>query len=264
MQTNTQLEKLWAGFILDLCQKEPEAYVQIRKIFRDLTWEVPFDQWDGISIPTENMGYSEGDSKLRQLLRNYHNQDELIKAATTLSERIAGGKQQSSITARFGNGEKDSRSQGFCMQALTLSHIANPLNKGNGFVIELYYRSTEVGQKFLADLMYIDQVVLPLLFEHLDIRPSAIRFKFSTLYLSSMFMPIVLQVAPVVQTLRATKEGDPKWFSRCLRVAVEKWMVPECGYGYRTRAKMHKVFRDHVIPRMSPAEQRTVKTMVKK
>lgn len=262
MQTHTQLEQSWAGFVVGLCQKEPEAYVQIRKIFRDLTWEVPFEQWDGIQLGTENMGYSEGDSKIRQLLRNYHNEAEFIKAATVLQERIDGGKQQSSITARFGNGEKDSRSQGFCMQALTLSHINKA--KDNGFVVELYYRSTEVGQKFLADLMYLDQVLFPLLWEHLRIRPKVIRFKFSTLYLSSMFMPIVLQVAPVLQTLKATKEGDPKWFSRCLRVAVEKWMVPECGYGYRTRAKMHKTFRDYVVPRMTAAEQRTVKTMVKK
>jgi hypothetical protein len=264
LSNHTSLEKRWAGFVLDLMQREPEAYVQIRKIFRDISWSVPFDEWDGISLKTENMGYAEGDNKMRQLLRNYHNADELTRAAESLSERIASGKQQSSITARFGNGAKDSRSQGFCMQTLTLSHILNPLDKGNGFVIELYYRSTEVGQKFLADLMYLDQVVLPLLMSLLPVRPREIRFKFSTLYLSSMFMPIVLQILPVVDALKLTKENDPKWFSRCLRVAVEKWMVEECGYGYRTRAKMHHTFRSYVVPRMSAAQQRTVKTMVKK
>lgn len=263
MSAHTKLEHHWASFVGHLCTLPPAAYVQIRKIFRDLTWEVPFDLWDGVSLKPENMGYSAGDSKIRQLKRNYLNVPELEKCRDTLIERISGGKQQSSITARFGNQEKDSRSQGFCMQTITLSHISNPLPGHPSLVVELYYRSTEVGQKFFADLMFLEEVVFPILLKGLP-DPCLIRFKFSTLYLSSMFMPIILQVVPVAETLRHIKAGDPKWFSRCLRVAVEKWMVPECGYGYRTRAKMHHLFREYVIPRMSAAEQRTVKTMVKK
>ena len=263
MSTHTQLEKHWAAFVGELCTLPPAAYVQIRKIFRDLSWEVPFHMWDGISLKPENMGYSAGDAKIRQLRRNYLNVAELEKCRDTLAERIAGGKQQSSITARFGNGEKDSRSQGFCMQTITLSHILNPLPGHPKLVVELYYRSTEVGQKFFADLMFLEEEVFPILLKGLP-EPDLIRFRFSTLYLSSMFMPIILQVVPIVETLKLIKEGDPKWFTRCLRVAVEKWMVEECGYGYRTRAKMHHLFRTYVVVRMSAAEQRTVKTLVKK
>lgn len=259
----TKLETRWAEMVSHLCTLEPEAYVQIRKIFRDFTWNVDFKDWDGISLKPENMGYAPNDAKIRQLKRNYLNIDELDRARLSLVERIAEGKQQSSITARFGNQEKDSRSQGFCMQTITLSHILKPTPGKPQFVVELYYRSTEVGQKFFADLMFLEEVVFPILLKDLP-RPDVIRFKFSTAYLSSMFMPIILQVVPVAETLRNIKEGDPKWFTRCLRVAVEKWMVPECGYGYRTRAKMHKLFRDYVVPRMTAAEQRTVKTMVKK
>lgn len=259
----TKLEMLWAAMVGELCTLPPEAYVQIRKIFRDHTWEVPFESWDGISLKPENMGYAANDAKIRQLKRNYLDVAELERARDSLKARIADGKQQSSITARFGNQEKDSRSQGFCMQTITLSHIDRPEPGKPKFVVELYYRSTEVGQKFFADLMFLDEVVFPLLLEGLP-EPDVIRFKFSTAYLSSMFMPIILQVLPVAESLRKIKDGDPKWFTRCVRVAVEKWMVPECGYGYRTRAKMHHLFREYVIPRMSAAEQRTVKTMVKK
>lgn len=259
----TKLESLWAEMVANLCTLPPEAYVQIRKIFRDHTWEVPYCDWDGLSLKPENMGYAPNDAKMRQLRRNYLDVDELCRARDSLAARMADGKQQSSITARFGNQEKDSRSQGFCMQTITLSHIEKPEHGKPKFVVELYYRSTEVGQKFFADLMFLDEIVLPLLLEGLP-DPDVIRFKFSTAYLSSMFLPIILQVVPVKESLEAVKLGDPKWFSRCVRVAVEKWMVPECGYGYRTRAKMHKLFRDYVIPRMSAAEQRSVKTMVKK
>jgi hypothetical protein len=260
---HTKLEHHWARFVGHLCTLPPAAYVQIRKIFRDLSWEVPFCDWDGVSLKPENMGYSPGDSKMRQLRRNYLNVEELEKCRDTLIERIAGGKQQSSITARFGNQEKDSRSQGFCMQTITLSHISNPLPGHPQLVVELYYRSTEVGQKFFADLMFLDEVVFPILLKGLP-APDQVRFKFSTLYLSSMFMPIILQVVPIVETLRGIKEGDPKWFSRCLRIAIEKWMVEECFYGYRTRAKMHHLYRTYVFPRLTAAEARTVRTMVKK
>lgn len=259
----TSLDQAWAEMVLDLCQKEPDAYVQIRKIFRDFSWELDFDLWDGISLQPENLGYSPGPSKMNQLKRNYLNVEELEKMRDTLVSRIKGGKQQSSITARFGNQEKDSRSQGFCMQTITLSHISNPLPGKAGFVVELYYRSTEVGQKFLADLMFLDKVILPMILEGLP-QPDIIRFKFSTAYLSSMFMPILLQILPVEETLQVVKEEDPKWFTRCLRIAVEKWMTEECGYSYRTRVKMHVLFREYVIPRMSRKEQEQVKRLVKK
>lgn len=259
----TKLEKLWAEFVGDLCSRPPSAYVQIRKIFRDVTWEVKWKDWDGLSLDPENMGYAANDAKMRQLKRNYLNMEELERARSSLVSRIMDGKQQSSITARFGNQEKPGTSQGFCMQTITLSHILKPEPGEPKYVIELYYRSTEVGQKFFADLMFLTEVVFPLITKGLP-EPDLIRFKFSTAYLSSMFLPIILQVVPVADTLKEIKEGDPKWFSRCVRVAVEKWMVPECGYGYRTRAKMHHLFREYVVPRMTAAEQRTVKRLVKK
>lgn len=257
----TKLELKWGRFIEDLCCAQPDAYVQIRKIFRDLTWEVPFDQWDGISLKPENMGYAKGPSKMNQLRRNYLCVEELEKARDSLISRAK--KQQSSITARFGNQEKDSRSQGFCMQTITLSHIDKPEPGKPRFVVELYYRSTEVGQKFLADLMFLDQVVFPILLKGLD-EPCLIRFKFSTLYLSSMFLPIIFQVMPPLDLLRTIKAHDSKWFTRCARIAVEKWMKEDCGYNYRTRVKMHELFRKYVYPMIPPADRKEINKLVKK
>lgn len=259
----TKLEKHWAEFVGRLCIQEPEAYVQIRKIFRDISWEVPMGDFDGVSLQPENLGYARGDSKIRQLKRNYLNVEELERARDSLASRIKGGKKQSCITARFGNQEKDSRSQGFCMQSITLNHISNPLPGHHKLVVELYYRSTEVGQKFFADLMFLKEVVFPILLEGLP-DPDGVRFKFSTLYLSSMFLPIILQIVPVLETLEGIKSGDPKWFSRCVRIAIAKWMVEECGYTYRTRAKMHVLFRNYVYPRLSKSEIKAINELVKK
>lgn len=257
----TKLEAHWAEFVDDLCCAEPDAYVQIRKIFRDLSWEVPYEDFDGVSLKPENMGYAKGPSKINQLKRNYLSVEELEKARDSLIARSK--KQQSSITARFGNQEKDSRSQGFCMQTITLSHIEKPEPGRPSFVVELYYRSTEIGQKFLADLMFLDQVVFPILLEGLP-KPDVIRFKFSTLYLSSMFLPIIFQVSNAHTLLTRIKKEDPKWFTRCARIAVEKWMKEDCGYNYRTRVKMHDLFRKYVYPTLSKTEIKEINKLVKK
>lgn len=258
----TKLEYLWADFICDLACQKPDAYVQIRKIFRNVEWVVPFDKFDGVSLKPENLGYSPGPAKINQLKRNYLDISELERARDSLLERES--KQQSCITARFGNQAKDSRSQGFCMQTITLNHISKPEVGETPFVVELYYRSTEVGQKFFADLMFLDQVVFPILLKGLP-TPGLIRFKFSTLYLSSMFLPIVLQVDhDPVGFLGAVSEEDPKWFTRCVRDAVAKWMDEDCGYNYRTRVKMHNLFRKYVYPKLSKDQIKQIKQLVKK
>ena len=259
----TKLEKHWAEFVGRLCIQKPAAYVQIRKIFRDISWEVPFEDFDGVSLQPENMGYSPGDSKIRQLKRNYLNVEELERARDSLASRIKSGKQQSCITARFGNQKKDSRSQGFCMQTITLNHISNPLPGHPRLVVEIYYRSTEVGKKFLADLVFLKEVVFPILLEGLP-DPDVVRFRFSTLYLSSLFLPIIFQVVPVLEALERIKSGDPKWFSRCVRTTIAHWMVEECRYNYQTRAKMHVLFRNYVYSRLSESEIKAINELVKK
>ena len=257
----TTLEKHWAQFVTKLAFANPHAYVQIRKIFTNIEWEVPWSKWDGIELRPENLGYSAGPSKMNQLRRNYLNVEELERARDSLIGRMS--KSQSSITARFGNKEKDSRSQGFCMQTVTLSYIEKPERGNPKFVVELYYRSTEVGQKFLADLMFLDEIVFPILLEGLP-KPDLVRFRFSTLYLSSMFLPIVFQRVRVDHFLSRLKNMDPKWFTRCARIAVEKWMVKECGYNYRTRAKMHDLFRTYVFPNLNRDQKKYIKELVKK
>lgn len=258
---HTKLEERWADWVQELACTKPEAYVQIRKIFRDIQWEVPFEDFDGLSLKPENLGYAPNDSKMRQLKRNYLSIPELEKARDTLIDRAS--KQQSCITARFGNMEKESRSQGFCMQTITLNHITRPEKGKPQFVVELYYRSTEVGQKFFADLMFLDEVIFPILLKGLP-RPDVIRFKFSTLYLSSMFLPIFFQIADTREAMAAIQAEDNKWFTRCVRIAVEKWMVVECGYNYRTRAKMHDLFRNYVYPNLTKSDIAAIKGMTKK
>lgn len=250
----------WANFVMQLALQDPSAYVQIRKIFRDVTFSVDYDMWDEIPLTMDRLGYSKGPSKINQLKRNYLSVEELEKARDSLIGRM--NKEQSCITARFGNKEKDSRSQGFCMQTITLNYLKKPLG-GDNLVVELYYRSTEVGQKFLADLIFLDQVVFPILLKGLP-DPSKIVFKFSTVYLSSMFLPILLQHVDAKSAISDIKLSDPKWFTRCVRVAISHWMKSECHYNYRTRAKMHEVFRKFVYPSLSKSDKADIRRLVKK
>lgn len=257
----TSLDIYWKSFILDLASREPEAYVQIRKMFRDVSFEVPYPEFDGVSLKPENLGYAAGDSKIRQLKRNYLDEGELIAARESLKKRLA--KHQSCITARFGNQKKDSRSQGFCMQTISLNYISKPEEGKPQFVVELYYRSTEVGQKFYADLMFLYEVVFPLLLEGLP-EPDLIRFRFSSLYMSSMFLPIFFQVGGVEEFINVLLKHDRKWYSRAVRSAIEKWMKPGHNYTYRSRVKMHELFRDYVYPKLSEQEVKRINKLMEK
>lgn len=258
----TKLEVQWAEYIRGLSVTPPAAYIQIRKMFTNLQFTVSWEDFDGISLGFENMGYSKGPSKMNQLKRNYLNEEELIKARESFRSRLK--KSQSCITARFGNKEKDSRSQGFCMQTITINYLEKPEPGTPGYVIELYYRSTELGQKFLADLKFLSEVVFPILVTDDMPQPDLVRFKFSCAYLSTMFLPVVFQRIDVLEFMEGIRDHDPKWFTGSARSAVSKWMVEECGYNYRTRAKMHEVFREYVYGNIPANQKSKLKRILKR
>lgn len=257
----TKLEKHWSDFILMLACEQPDAYVQIRKLFNGYQLEIPFDEFDGISLGYENMGYSAGTAKQNQLNRNYLNEEEIARVRGTFIERMS--KKQTCLTGRFGNAAKDSRSQGFCLQTFSLNWVAQPTEGKAGFILEIYYRSTEVTQKFLADLKWMYEVFFPILLEGLPIKPDLVRFRFCTLYLSSMFLPVALQRQNIPHFLTQLRDSDPKWF-KTVQTSVSKWMVPECNYGYRARVKMHELWYAYIEPELKPQTRRKIAKLAEK
>lgn len=259
----TKLEMAWAEFVLGLCCTVPTAYVQIRKMFNEQVWELPYEVFEpGLEIEAERLQYASWKSKFAQLDRNYWNQEEFDLLRTKFLERVK--KEQTCLTARFGNKEKDSRSMGFCMQTISLNYLRKPVEGQPKFVVELYYRSTEVGQKFLADLAYLSDKVLPFLLQDLPIKPDIIRFRFCTMYMSSMFLPILFQTIHPVEVVKAIKEGDEHWYNRTVSQSLGRWLQEDNPYNWRTQAKQWDNFNENVKPQLTASELRNLKRLARK
>lgn len=257
----TKMEQSWVDFIVYLSGKKPTAYVQIRKMFRNEMLIIPFKDFDGTNLQVQNLGYAEGKTKMNQLVRNYLNEDELIRIREAFKERE--GKSQTCLTARFGALEKRKDSMGFCMQTITLNYFHKPEPGNPRFTVEIYYRSTEIVQKFFADLMFLEQIVFPILLDGLP-EPDEIRFNFSNIYLSSMFLPVFMQVVDLPEYLEYLKESDQRWFSRTVSGYVNKCINPDCIYNYQTMAKMWRIFQTYVLPNLSRQQLRKIKRITKR
>lgn len=251
------LERLYAEFIEGLLFRPGDGYIQIRKFFTCLTWQVPWSAFKrGFDIEFSMLGYGNDVAKMKQLERHYYNEAELDAANQKLLERMGSGnnrENQSCITARMGAATKDSRSQGYCLQTVTASHLKDSKKSPLFFGIDVNYRTTELTQKFIADLRFLSEIVVPRMLNGLDIEPTHVRFTFSQAYISAMFMPITFLYIPPDVVLDGMIEGDPKWY-RLIRKAVEKFMQEGTGYNYRTRANMHGFFRREVFPLLSRSQ----------
>lgn len=257
-----KLMQHWSNFVLDLCCTVPTAYVQIRKMFNNITWEVPFEDFDGIDIPSESLAYASWKSKFRQLDNNYLNQEEFEKCNAKAVDRKS--KIQTCVTARFGNKEKKKESMGFCMQTISLNLLKQPVEGNPKFVVEVYYRSTEVGQKFLADLKYLHERVLPILLKDMP-QPDVIRFRFCTMYMSSMFLPILLQYTDPVKTFDAIAAGDSHWWKRTVRQALYRWLHSEENpYNWRTQKLQWESFDKLVRPGLTEEQLSYLETIAEK
>ena len=256
----TALERVWSDFLIKLCTEKPSAYVQIRKMFNGESLDVDFDTFNtGISLSASTVAYASWTSKFGQLDRNYFNEDEFTKFREKFIGRIS--KEQTCLTARFGNQEKKKESMGFCMQTISFNFLRKPTEGTPKFVIEVYYRSTETGQKFLADLKYLQERLIPFLLEGVPIKPDLIRFRFCTLYMSSMFLPILFQVRDPVEIVKAIQEEDPHWYDRTVSQALGRWLQDENPYNWQTQAKQWINFRDNVKPNLTPQQLRSLKRL---
>ena len=262
----TPLEEVWKDYCEDLLMApKPDAYVQIRKLFQNKFLTIPWEVFDsGIALGYPQMGYTGDTGKERQLRRNYLNLEEIEKARTKFIDRLEakGNKhKQSCITIRMGNGSKGKDSQGFCIQCITLNHLV--IDKKDNLVIDIYYRTTEFTQKFLADLKFMHEVVFPLMLEGIDMKPVKVNFMFSTVYISLMFLPLLYQLSNPVSLLKKLKIQDPKYFRWVIK-AFAKLMDEETNYNFRTRLNLHLMFRNLVLPKYTQKVVKQIDAYLKK
>lgn len=183
------------GLVKEVIAHPVLLYSGVRKIIQDFTWrttELP-------DIDYGDLGY--GPNKFKQLSRNYLDLDELERVRTLLDRR-AGQSFTSVAMSLRGNTKKDSRSMGHCMQSLVIAWTKDRE------MVEVQYRSTEVIQKFGADLVF-----LRYLLEELDLAPDEYRFRFANAYLSGVFFPTLCAHWDAVEFLEYLWEHDQKLFA---------------------------------------------------
>lgn len=160
------------GLILRALDQPALALQGVRKIIQPFDWqteELP-------KITFADLGY--GNNKLKQLQRNYWNDEEMERVATVLAKRK--GKSFTSVAVSLRNKAKDSRSMGHCMLSLVVS-------RSKGFEsVEVQYRSTELGLKFCGDLVF-----LPTILDRLGCSPDVFRFRFANCFLSGVYFPYI-------------------------------------------------------------------------
>lgn len=222
----------WRAFVKQVACA-PGMVTGVRKVAFDQSFELTWKELTSCPIKYEDISYTK--MKGRQLERIYWPKEPMEAALEKLRTRLA--KPHSSVAVQLSAGVKDSRSQGFCMQNLVITQTADQM------YIDIYYRSTEVVQKFLADLIFF-AAKLPPLFP--DRKPSVIRFKFANTYLSAVFAPILLRYEPLPREFFvALYENDPKFF-RTFGLATRKFFKDTHNYTYRTRVKMFEYYQEHL------------------
>jgi hypothetical protein len=209
----------------------------VRKVAADQSFELEFSDLTGSKLKYTDICYTK--AKGTQLNRNYWDQEGVDAAVTKLASR--SDKPHSSVSIQLQNGAKDSRSQGYCMQNMVITTTPDTCT------VDIYYRSTELIQKFLADLIFFSEK-LPEIFEKLGREPSVIRFKFANVYLSAVFMPIFFRYeTDPLGFFQHLERSDPKFYRTC-GLATRRFFNPDHNYTYRTRVKMFEYWKEHVTP----------------
>lgn len=225
----------WKRFHWQMAEAETLVVLGVRKIVGDVSFELP-----GKCLHTDldfNDISFRGNNKFNQLKRVYWNQESVGAAVEKLLSRKDSS--HASAAVQLQAGDKDSRSSGYCMQNMVIT-----ISKERSFV-DIYYRSTEVSLKFLADLIFFSRM-LPPVFEELGIQPEVIRFKFANAFMSALFQPIFLRFEEdPVGFYKHLKKHDPRFF-RTYGLASSKYSLKEHNYNFRSRILMFEYVKKHV------------------
>lgn len=227
----------WRNLVWEAAAHPTLCISGVRKIASDVHFNLSWEDLIESDVTFTDICYTS--AKLRQLERNYWNEEGFDAAFEKLSSRKH--KDHTSVSIQLQGKEKDSRSQGFCMQNMVITQTKDHL------LVDVYYRSTEVVQKFLADLILFNQK-LPTFFEKLQRNPSVIRFHFANMYLSAVFMPILMRYEPDPLGFFKHLEKHDRQFHRTCGLSARVYFRDSHNYTYRTRVKMWDYWKKYVDP----------------
>lgn len=235
----------WVDLIHNVACRSPLIVSGVRKIVQGVMWKTTGEVWQGPDPFTfKDLSYSGKDNKVNQLERIYYNDENVQAARSKLKERTDDDRAQTSVSIVMRGEDKDPRSQGHCIQTIVLSHA---ILSGSREIttLDVFYRSTEAIKKFLADVLFLKKVVFPRIMEGLP-WPTEIRFYFSNVYLSALFMPIYLRYSvDKLAMFDLLREYDPRFF-RTAMSAVGRFFNDTHNYTYRERVKMFEYTHEHL------------------
>ncbi|XAO54149.1 pyrimidine hmase synthase [Yersinia phage vB_YenM_P744] len=244
----------WKLMAEELCMTPPTTYASARKIHTNISFEIPWEEFTPIlpNIDLRTFGYAGWRAKEQQLDRNYFNEKEFNNANAILIKRK--GKNQSCVTARFGGPTaKGEDSMGYCMQSISYNLISKDLRGNPRRVVEVHYRATEFLKKFVADLIYLQERVLPVLLDGVD-EPTSIRFHFQTIDINPLYVNIMAQHLDLHKIMSHVMNHERKW-SRVFTNGLYQLLTDGTGcQAYATLRKQYESFQEFHKPYLTESE----------
>lgn len=241
----TNLREAWLDFITGVACQPPLAFPNMRASYQGVQWSIPGEVWNSeLGVRPTQLGYRQDRTKLGQLRRIYFNQVGLdfVKSKIKQKEKqtivAAGCHMQAS--------QKESRSAGHCIQSVVMVRFTPVGSKQAHLAFHIHYRSTELTQKFLADLIFLKSEILPYL---MDGRPEplyAVTFHFSCCFFSTLFVPVLFQFTDPVKFLKRIRETNPSLWKQAAVMAKNCLTKGVADYSFRTRKMMIQNFLDGV------------------
>lgn len=243
------MDAYWYQFIRQTLYEDPACFLSStgRRYVMDSSLTIPGTEWaKGLSVTLSDLGYQGRSTKMSQLRRIYFNEPGLAAGREKLSGRVSDDMDFTSVSVILQAGEKDSRSQGHCMIAATVTHIPKDMDGKANTTVNLSYRVTESIRKFGADLIFLHKEVLPALIPEELFPLTSVNFRFANAYFSPLFVPVLYQFIDPLEFLQELESRidmtsrNKNIFKSCCR-AIKLPLIEDdpSHYNYRARRMMH-------------------------
>lgn len=183
-------------------------------------------------VDLEALGYLPR-AKTAQLTRNYFN----AEAAEQFRKKVKNrrGKSFTSLTYRPHGAQKRGDSMGYCINAIVLTEFNSQQT------VTIQYRTTEILQKFHADLTFF-----PWLFEQLDVAPQQVTFQLANAFLSGCFLPALFtHWKPADFYSWTSRNADPGLHFFFCRYYWKRYGDPEIDLKYSPARRQHALAWRH-------------------
>lgn len=203
--SHTNMLEAWREAALFLMHTPPQFRQSSRKLFRNLNMIVPghYLSPDEESITLESTGYSA--AKLKQLKWHYLNQPTIDRCKFDVNQKLDGNKIGSGTFDFRGNVKKHVKAD-YCLVGSVVTVVKGQLE------MDIFYRSTEFTKRFLGDLLFFKEVIIP----QFDMAPIRhINFHFTNLTWHPMFAMFLMSHTPnwkqQLELCRQIPNDPPAW-----------------------------------------------------